>query len=185
LSTYTPTPPYTIDDAHRFAATSAFAMKMFPVTLCKSAVTYMFPDAYTFPLVTVCVTMVFPVTWSVVIPAETAGSPRIVRSPVDTRFDVHTLVVKIVFETLIFDEEYRVVKLGRPAKDSLPDAYMFDDHTLVVVIAFDTLAFPVTSIVVFSKRPANIKSPVLMTFVVHTFVVVIVFETETFVLTKF
>jgi hypothetical protein len=95
----------------------------------------MFPDAYTFPLVTVCDTLVFPVTWSVVIPAETA--PAIVMSPVDTRFDVHTLVVKIVFETLIFDA-YKVVRLGRPAKDTLPDAYMFEVHTLVVVIAFDT-----------------------------------------------
>jgi hypothetical protein len=143
----------------------------------------MFPDAYTFPLVTVCVTLVFPVTWSVVTPAETA--PVIVRSPDDIRFDVHTLVVKIVLETLIFDEEYRVVRLGSPAKDSLPDAYMFEVHTFVVVIAFDTLAFPVTSIVVLPVRPANIKSPVPYTLVVHTLVVVIAFETETLVLTKF
>ena len=97
----------------------------------------MFPDAYTFPLVTVCDTLVFPVTWRLVIPKETAGSPLISMSPVDTRFEVHTLVVKIVFETLRFDA-YRVVNLGRPAKDSLPDAYMFEVHTLVVVIAFDT-----------------------------------------------
>jgi len=98
----------------------------------------MFPDAYTFPLVTVCDTLVFPVTWRVVIPAETAGSPLIVKSPDDIKFEVHTLVVKIVFETLIFDEAVRVVRLGRPAKDSLPDAYMFEVHTLVVVIAFET-----------------------------------------------